>query len=284
MSTFANQMLLRFLQDAFVEDLLKNQLGLATLFNLTYEVKDIDLKEISLAGIKQRQFQMPAFETIRTTGMEERIVPTPERVQVNHEQSRLGRLAWVEVFLEILLSTKVHDKSAPIEKITVTHLIEKLGGVASLNELRTKLKTLYPDSVVEAFFKELRISSVEEFKRRGNLFLEFIYKTPPPFDPNDPQNARAFHVNVCVQFQPELKITEALQNAKLCRSILENEKDFAETFEGGEIKTPFVFVVIFPDSVVTNDSIPGLTAEQARTGIKALFATEKMLAHFITGT
>ena len=282
MSTFADQMLIKFLQDTFVDDLLKNQLGLTALFNLTYEVADIELKEIALATVLRRQFQMPAFETIRTIGMEERIMPMPERVQVNHAQPRYGRLAWVDVFLEILLATNVHDKGAPLEKITTKNLIEKLGGVASLNELRTKLKTLYPDSVVEAFFKELRISSVDEFKRRGNLFLEFVYKTPPPFDPNDPQNARTFRVNFCVQFQPELKILEALQNAKLCRSILENEKDFAEAFEGGEIKTPYVFVAIFPEGVVVDNAIPGLTAAQIKASMKTLFAAEKMLALFST--
>lgn len=280
MSAFADQMLLKFLDDTFVVDLLKNQLSLPALFYLTYEVTDIELKDFALPPelpVLRRQFQMPVFETIRTSGTEERIVPTPERVQVNHEQPRYGRLSWVDVFLEILLATKVHDKGAPIEKITVKNLIEKLGGVASLDELKAKLKELYPVSVVEAFFKKLRISSVEEFKRRGNLFLEFVYKEPPPYDPNDPQNARSFRVNVCVQFQPELKILEALQNAKLCRSILENERDFTEAFEGGEIKTPYAFVVIFPESAVPNQN-----KAQIKTDIKALFAAEQMLAHFVT--
>jgi len=285
MSAFADQMLLKFLQEAFVDDLLKNQLGLPALFNLTYEVAEIEVKEIALTAVTHRQFQMPIFETIRTAGTEERILPPPpERIQLNRVQPRYGRLAWVDVFLEILLTTKVHDKIAPIEKITLVNLLEKLGAVASMNELRNKLKTLYPESVVAAFFKELRIGSVEEFKRRGNFFLEFVYKTPPAFDPNDPQNARSFRLNVCAQFQPELKIAEALQTAKLSRSIMENEKEFAEAFEGGEIKTPYAFVVIFPESAAADNAIPGLAAAQIKDGVKSLFAAEKMLAHFVTET
>jgi hypothetical protein len=88
-------------------------------------------------------------------------------------------------------------------------LLDKLSGVASLEELRNKLVALYPQSIVDAFFKQLHITSVDEFKSRPSLFLEFIYKAPQPFDPNDPQNARTFQLNVCVQFQPELKIGEA---------------------------------------------------------------------------
>lgn len=282
MSIFADQMLLRFLEDAFVKNLLENQLGLTPLFNLIYEVDDFELKEIHLERVQRRQLEMPVFETIRTSGTEERIMPNPERVQVNRAQPRNGRLSWVDVFLEILLATKVHKTGAAIERITVENLIEKLDGVASLSELKAKLKAMYPDNVVEACFREMHINSVEEFKRRGNLFLKFVYKAPLPYDPNDPQNARSFRVNVCVQFQPELKILDALQNAKLCRSILENERDFVETIDGGDIRTPYAFVVIFPENVVVNNAIPGLNTAQIKAGIKALFVAEKMLALFVT--
>lgn len=282
MTTFTDQMFIRFLEDVFVEDLLKNQIGLPTFLNLTYESDDIEIKEIDLESIRDRQFQMPTFETIRTKGTEERIMPTPERIQVNHEQSRYGRLSWIEVFLNVLLSTKVHSIGAPIEKITTKNLLTKIGGASSITDLKNKLKALYPDSVVDTFFKKFRISTVEEFKRRCNLFMEFIFQTPPPYDPSEPQNARIFKVNICVKFQPEFKIAETLQEAKLCRSILENEKDFAETFDGGTVKVPYVFLIIFPDGVIKNNDIPGMTAAQIKTSIKGLFSAENMVAYFIT--
>jgi hypothetical protein len=280
MSVFADQMLLRFSQTAFVDDLLTNKLGLLTLFNTSYESATVDVKEIVLTSVLRKQFGSPAFETIRTIGTEERIVPGPERTKLDRAQPRLGRLAWVDVMLEILVSLKVHSKAMPIESITVKSLVEKLDGVSSLAELRTKLKTLYPDSVVDAFFKKMRINSVDDFKRRGNLFLEFIYKNPPPFDPADPKNARIFRLNVCMQFQPDLKITEAIQAAKLCRSIMENEHNSIESTDGMDVKTPFAFVVIFPDSVIGDNFIPGVTAAQTKTNIKTLFAAENMIAHY----
>jgi hypothetical protein len=197
MSTFADELLLRFLDDTFVEDLLENQLGLAPLFNVTYEAEDVDLREINLAEPPRRQFQMPAFETIRTNGTDERIMPSAERVKVDRAQPRYGRLAWVDIFLDVLLSTKVESKKMPIESISSENLLEKLGGVASMADLKNKLLTLYPQSVVDAFFKELRISTLADFRRRSNLFLEFVFKAAPPFDSNDPQNARNFSLNVC---------------------------------------------------------------------------------------
>ena len=281
MSTFADQMLFRFLQNVFVEDLLHNQLGLSVLYNLTYEPEDIELHDLTLARVKRRQFQIPVFETIYTTGTEERILPSPERIQVNRQHLRFGRLEWVEVFLEIILSAKVHQQRAPIERVTARDLIEELGGVGSLAELRTKLGERYPQSIVEAFFEKLKISTLEEFKQKGNLFLETVFQTPPPFDPNDPKNLRNFRVNVCVKFQPELNITEVLQAAKLCRSILENERDFAKSFEGVEVKRPYVFVTIFPESVAVDNAIPGLNADQIKQGVQDLFTAEGMLARFL---
>jgi len=281
MSVFSDQLLLRFLQDNFVQDLLTNQLGLADLFNLTYEVEDIDLKQIALAGVERKEFESPAFETIRTSGINERIVPAAERFKIDRAQPRYGRLAWVDVFLDVLLATKVESKATPIDSVTGQSLIDKLGGVASMADLKNKLAALYPPSVVDAFFKQLRITSVDDFKSRPTLFLEFIYQAPPPFDPNDLRNARNFRLNVCVQFQPELKIGEALQAAKLCRSILENEHNFAQTFDGGEIDRPYAFVVIFADSAITDNALPNLTAAQIKANIKSLFQAERMLAHFV---
>jgi hypothetical protein len=169
----------------------------------------------------------------------------------------------------------------PIERISAQNLLDKLGDVASIAELRTKLAVLYPPSVVDAFFQQLRITSVEHFKRHPSLFLEFVYKAPPAFDPTDPQNTRTFQLNVCVQFQSELKIGEALQTAKLCRSILENERDFVQTFDGGEVETPYAFVVIFADSAVVDGALPNLTPDEIKARTKALFQAERMLAHFM---
>jgi hypothetical protein len=224
---------------------------------------------------------MPAFETIRTNGIDERIIPSTERVKVDRAQPRYGRLAWVDVFLDVVLSTKVASKKMPIESISSQDLLEKLGGVTSITDLKNKLAALYPPSIVDAFFKQLRISTIEDFRSRPSRFLEFVFKAAPPFDPNDPQNARNFSLNVCVQVQPDPKIGEALQMAKLCRSILENERDFAQTFNGGDIETPYAFVVIFADSVIQDNVVGNLTRAQLKSGIKSLFQAEGILAHFL---
>lgn len=279
MSAFGDQMSMRFLEENFVTDLLSD-LGLQTLFNIIYSAEKIDVREVTLGSILNKQFQVPAFETIRTTGVDERLTASPDRVKVDRSQPRHGRLVWTEVLLELLLNLKVQSTGAPIESITTKNLLDEFGAVNSIPQLRTALSARYSPDVVNAYFKKTRITTIEDFKRRGNLFLEFVYKQPAPFDPNDPANARTFRANVCFQFQAEAKITEALQSAKLGRSILEGEAAALDVSDEVEVKTPFAFVVVFPDASVGDNFFPGVPAAQTKANIKTIFAAENMLAHF----
>ena len=124
---------------------------------------------------------------------------------------------------------------------------------------------------------------MEDFKERMNLLVQIFFKAAPPFDPNDPGNARTFPVSVCVLFQPDLNVSDALQAAKLCRTVMEKETDFNPVLDGAEVITPYVIVTVYPDSVVKDDAIPGLTAAQIRTGVQNVFAAEGMVSNFFVG-
>jgi hypothetical protein len=280
MTAFADHTLLGFMDTVFIEDLLSNRLGLPVLLNLVYQAEDVDFQQLELAGIRQRQFAVPAFETFRTRGTDERIVPTTERVKVDREQPRRGRLAWVDVLLDVEVTAKVADKAMPLEAITARTLLDKVGGATSIAELKTKLAVLYPPSIVDAFFARFPFDTADDFVSNPTLFLEFAFKAPVPFDPADPKTTRSYRLDVCVQLQSELKIAEALQAAKLCRGILENEHDHAEAFEGGQIRSPYAFVVIFPDAAAVDDALPGMSGAEIKAATKGLFQAEGMLAHF----
>lgn len=280
MSGFADLLLLQFQQPAFVTDFLTNQLGLDALFAATYTAEDIAAHSLKVVAISKLESEMPAFETIRQRGMNEKINPGSEWVKVDRSYYRMGRLSWVDVYLDVLLGSDVESTAMPIESITSQDLMAALGPVNSLNDIRTKLATMYAPSVVDAFFQQLRILTFEDFTREPGLFLKFVYGAPAPFTPGDPNNAKLFRVNVCVQIQTTLAVSEALQGAKLCRGILENDNEYKRTFDGGEIANPFALVAVFPDSLVVDNAIGTLTAADIRTGIKQLFTSEGMFAHF----
>ena len=280
MSGFVDSILLRFAQDAFVTNLL-NGLGLTAIFNATFDATDIALQSVALGPLSARSYKVPTFETVRSNGTDERISPDAQRVQKERVMPRSGRLEWVDVAFDAVLNTKVQTLVAPLQSVTSQTLEQKLGGISSIAELRTKLLALYAPSIVDALFAELKISTFDDFERQRHLFIELIGAAPPPFDPNDPAAARDFTVSVAVKIVDGFDVAGALQAAKLCRSILEHES-IRDPLAGVERTVPYALITIFADAAVTDASLPGLTAAQAKTAVGALFAGEQMFAQFIT--
>jgi len=280
MSTFVDSTLLRFAEDAFVTSLVNN-LGLTALFNATFDATDISLQSIALGPVSTRSYKVPAFESIRSSGTDERIVPDTQRVRTERVLPRFGRLDWVDVAFDAVLNTKVQTLVAPLQSVTSQTLEQKLAGIASIADLRAKLLALYAPSVVDALFAELKISTIADFERQRHLFIELIGAAPPAFDPNDPDVARDFTVYVRVKIADGLDVAGALQSAKLCRSILEHES-VPDDLAGVERTIPYALLTLFDDAAVTDASLPGLTAAQAKAAVTALFAGERMFAQFIT--
>jgi hypothetical protein len=249
------------------------------IFNTAYNPVDFTPQNITVSQVLSREFESPTFETIRSTGSEEKIT-TSERTMTERSFRNYGRLVWVEVAVSAVLRVIAESTVMAPDSIITRDLLEELGGASTIAELKTKLLAQFTQSQVDALFSQLRVTTIEEFKERSNLYVQFNYKAPPAFNADDPANAKNFPVDVCVKFQPDLNISDALQNAKLCRDIRKRENSTQPVVQGAEVKSSFVFVTVFPDSAVHDNDIPGLTAAQIKTQVQNLFAAEGMLAHF----
>jgi len=279
MSTFIDTTLLRCTQDAFVTGLL-NGLGLTAIFNAVFKATELDVKSMELGEIGARSYKVPAFESVRSSGIDERITPDMQRVRKERTLPRFGRLDWVDVAFAATLVAKVQTLVAPLQTVTVQSLIQRLGPIASIADLRAKLRDLYPSSMVDDIFATLNISTIEDFRRLTHLFVELVGGAPPAFDADDPATLRSYAVPVRIKIVDGFDIAGSLQSAKLCRSILEHES-IPGAPDGLELITPYAFVVLFPDAAVSDASIPGQTAAETKAAVGALFNAEHMFAQFI---
>jgi hypothetical protein len=279
MMSFQDRMLIRLLEDDFVEDLL-DQVGLDRLFAISRKLDVGEVKQLAFDGLKRRQIAMPVFETLRETTSDERLLPAAERWRGDREQPRHWRLEWLDAFLEVQIKATIDPRTAPLEQITAADLLTALGGPQNLADLRTALTARYSASVAAAAFEALRITSFEEFRRRGSRLLELRSGPVAPFDPADPANARSYTLLVCLVAADQLLLADVLRGAKLGRSVLEHERQHRELFEDGEVTRPYVFVVLFPVGAAQGDQVPGLSAAEVRERTRALFAAEEMAAHF----
>lgn len=280
MSSFVDSTLFRFGQDAFVSEMLTHGLGLETVFNMSFALADFELESVALSAIFGRSYKVPVFETVRTDGTEEQILPDSKRVRTQRTSYRFGRLDWIDVTFKATLLTRMKMLVAPLQSATVEMLHDRLGEVSSLAILRSKLEVLYAPSVVDALFARLKISTLTDFERRQHLFIELVGAEPPAFEAADPSTARDYDIVVCVKISEAFDVAGALQAAKLCRDILEHESVPDET-EGVERSTRHTFVTLFPNEAVTDTTIPGHSAAETKDAVSRLFTTERMFAHFI---
>lgn len=281
MVNFKDRLALRFLNDAFVSDLIFNQIGLNSLFDFSFHLTKGELHAVSLQSVGRRQFERPVFETLRMSGTEHRQSTPPERVQINREHPRHGRLTWVDVFLEARLRATVRPSAGEGGTVTVRDLLAELGDPSDLSELRTALADKYGESAVDAIFEALGITTFEEFRDRGSRFISLASEAPSPFDPQDPANTHDFRLPMCFRFEEDLNLLTALNSAKLCRSVLEHEQQHSEKETVAEVRRPYAFVVVFPDSSAIDGLIPGATAAEFKASTQQLFAAEEMVAHFV---
>jgi hypothetical protein len=281
MVDFKDRLALRFLDDAFVSDLISNQIGLNSLFDFSFHLNKGELQAVSLQSVGRRQFERPVFETLRMSGTEYRQSTPPESVQIKREHPRQGRLTWIDVFLEARLSATVRPLAGEGGTIKVHDLLAELGDPSDLSELRNALADKYGESAVDAIFKTLGITTFEEFRDRGSRFISLASEAPPPFDPQDPANTHHFRLPMCFRFEEDLSLLSALNMAKLCRSVLEHERQHREEESEAEVRRPYAFVVVFPDSAAVDGLIPGATAADIKASTRQLFAAEEMVAHFM---
>ncbi|MFN7960553.1 MAG: hypothetical protein U0002_04715 [Thermoanaerobaculia bacterium] len=283
MATFADRVSLALLDDPSVTDLLVNQIGLAPLFGVCWQLEAGTVNSLALTRIRSREWQKPVFQTVRTRGSEEVQSANPHRVRIDYLQPRHGLLEWLELFLEVDLEVVVDDHATPLKSVKAVDFLADLGNPATLPALRAALEARYGPYLRDRLLAELKIHSIEELRHRGALTLTLESEPAPPFDPDDPANHREVPLRLAFRAAAQLEPTAALAKAKLARSLLEDEQLVAPELAGFEAKRPYAFVTLFPDSVAVDNAIPGLTAAQIRTRVKALFAAEEMTAHFVAG-
>ena len=179
MTAFVDATLLKFAGDPFVSDLL-NGVGLPTILDTALSTTDFSIQSVTLGDVAPRAYKVPAFQSIRVSGADERILPDPQRTLTERVLSRQGRLDWVDAAFDAVLQAKVETLIGPLQSVTVETLEAQLGGIASIDDLRAELLALFvAPSIVDAIFAELRITMLEDFERQRHLFVQMVGGTRP---------------------------------------------------------------------------------------------------------
>jgi hypothetical protein len=272
MSTFVDQQMLRLSQPSQLVQLVDppgdaNHTRLRALLGAGYSMEFATIHGVSNVRVRHAEFQRPLFPPRRTSGTWTQTSPSYTRADLTLERGALTDAVWVDLAAELGLTLLLEIDLGEVESV----LVDKIGGFSTLAEFRNRFRFLDLD----AFMAEHGITTVEELREAFQyLRAEIRGRVPGPFDPNDPANQHSYELRLALLIRDALDVASVLRDAKLARTAAERSLVLRPEVDGGEVRTPYAPVLLFPLTAV-----PGPPLTQA--ALEAFFAAEGVLALFI---
>jgi hypothetical protein len=273
MSTFVDQQLLRLSQPAQLIALVDppgdvNHARVRALLGAGYSMEFATIHGVSNVQLRHAEFQRPLFPPRRTSGTWTQTSPSYTRADLALERCELTDAVWVDLAAELGLTLLLEIDLGEVESI----LVNEISGFSTIDEFRNRFRFLDLD----AFMAEHRITTVEELREAFQyLRAEIRMRVPGAFNPNDPANQHSYELRLALLVRDApLDVASALRDAKLARTAAERSLVLRPEVDGGEVRTPYAPVLLFPVTAV-----PGPPLTQA--ALEAFFAAEGVLALFI---
>jgi hypothetical protein len=270
MSGFADRLMVRYLTDANVDQLLvptgdTTRQRVKRLLESVYEMRDLTVREVVSAEVQGRQFQLPIVEQTELRGSWERIHPQSERTLASFVTSAFARVTWVGMSLDTRVEVNVEITEAALEKIES----EDLSDVTTIAGLQAKF--LFVD--INDLMATSGVTTLQQFKAEFPRIFRLRFAQPPQYDPQAAAAGRKYRLRVCALFSEALDLEGMLQMAKAARRANETAYPHISDFEGGDILAGSAWMVVFPTSSIT-------TTSPQEADVIALFAAEGILAAF----
>jgi hypothetical protein len=270
MSDFADQLMLKYMTPANVTALLLPQgdpqrLRIRQLLQSVYEMRFLTVREVDAVDVLRKEYQLSLREPSDVRGTLEKVLPDAERYFGSFTAPQLGPLSWVAMELDTKVSVRVEITAGALEQIAS----EDLSPITTLADFQSKFQFID----LPAFMSEAGVATVQELKEVFPRQFRLSFAQPPPYDPNDPAARRTFRLTICALFLPELKVEEALREAKLSRRVAQVAMPTVGEVDGNEVLGPNAWMVVFPKSSLSPTG-------PSEASYRAVFAAEGVVAAF----
>jgi hypothetical protein len=242
-----------------------NRLRVRRLLDEVYALPFSTIRSIDDVTLLGKEFQVPLTTPVELRGTLERPADPAQLTNLVLRGLRPDAPRWIPMELDVRVTAKVEITAGALEGLEG----EDLTDVTSLADFESRFDVID----MPAFMAEAGASTLEELKARLPQKLRLLYAQPPAFDPDDPAATRRFRLAVCVLFEPALDLEAALRAVREAREAAAAARPFVGEANGGEVRAPAAWMVVFPRSALT----PQLPAE---SDVDALFATADAVAAF----
>jgi hypothetical protein len=273
MSLFTDQVLLQLGDPERLVQLLApasdpNRTRLRALLAAAYDLPFAIIHEVQEIAVRRGEVERPLFPLTQTSGTWTQTNPSYTRTDVAYQALNGAEPTWLDVAAELDVTLVLEVDAGQVASI----LPREITGFSTLAEFRARFRFIDLD----AFMARHRITTVDELKQSYDYLLtEVRLQAPGPFDPASPANRHRFTLGVAVLIREAIDVTATLRVAKLARTVAERTLTYRREADGGEARTPYAPLVIFPEA-----ALAGLPFTE--DALQSFFATEGILALFVT--
>jgi hypothetical protein len=207
MSSFADQLMLRYLTGANIDTLLTpaadvNAQRVRSLLAAVYEPGLVAVQSVDSVRVTSTSFQVPVVELLDMTETWEKSLPQYERAVARFSWPAIAQTNWIDLALETEVRVKISQTAPRMDAVTS----EDIAGLTQ-----------------QAFISKFNFLDLAELMQASNATYQELqadfpplyhlhYADPPLFDPLDPQVARTYPLRISALFFPTLDLENALVN------------------------------------------------------------------------
>jgi hypothetical protein len=272
MTSFADQLMVRYLDPADVEALLvppadTSRQRVRALLGGVYQPQLLAVEAVDEVTVTATRFQVPVVEPVRADGILDQLSPSPgSRTQLTVELPALGDTLWLDLMIDAVVRVRVSSSAALLAGVAAED-------VSGLSE---------PDFVARFEFLDLPalmaasgVHTYAELQARFPQLFKLHYADPPVYDPDDPGVLRTYRLRVSGLFFPTLDLVEALRRLTRTRRALDAATPTCAEYEGGALLGASAWLAVFPADAVG-------AGTPTRPQIEALFGADHVVAAFET--
>ncbi|PJN25531.1 hypothetical protein CG736_14110 [Kitasatospora sp. CB02891] len=275
MNTFCDQLMIRYLDPARIQDLLvpaddpdKNRLR--SLLASVYEPSTLEVRVLAAPRVLTTQFQVPLDDPLTVRANWEKLLPDTAQARAVLEVPRTGPPLWIDVALDTRVTAQVALTSGALDALASEDL-------TGLSQQEFAARFAFLD--LADLMRRAHVADYQELQAEFPRLYRLHYAQPPPFDPAAP--GRDFRLRISALVFPDLDdLAGALRRLVQSRQALDESRPHPDAYDGGAVLAAGAWLAVFPRAATFPNPEPAGLEQQ----VTDLLATDGFVAAFETTT
>jgi hypothetical protein len=240
-----------------------------TMLGASYDLSSARIDSVQSVAVTSVVLERPLFPVGHQTGGWQQTVPSFTRTDLTLDVPATADPVWVDVLagLSVTVVTEVDPGGAQ------SVLAKGFDEFTTFDEFRARFAFIDLDD----FLARHHISTVEELRDAFDYIVADVqFRTPGPFDPNDPANIHSLAVTLAAVAVDPFDLAEGLRATRLIQTAAQNLTGPKPTGIPADPLAAYATAAVFATNALGD---AGLTAAE----VEQLYAQQGVVSLFLSG-